>query len=200
MTESTAGWPKGLLESFLVAQGAPTPIQSSAWITLNDHQHTLIAAPTGSGKTWAALLPILVDLYKNGARNTSVLWLSPLKALVADTAVRINRFCAQLRKAGGPVTTVRVGARTGDVSSRQRSRDLAAPPDIWCVTPESLAIWLTMPTMLDRLKSVRWIVVDEVHALAASRRERTSPCRWNASRNDWSRHPGASACPPPASP
>ena len=170
MTESTAGWPKGLLESFLVAQGAPTPIQSSAWITLNDHQHALIAAPTGSGKTWAALLPILSDLYKNGARNTSVLWLSPLKALVADTAVRINRFCAQLREAGGPVTTVRVGARTGDVSSRQRSRDLAAPPDIWCVTPESLAIWLTMPTMLDRLKSVRWIVVDEVHALAASRR------------------------------
>lgn len=170
MTDTALGWPKGLLQAFLEAQGAPTPIQSSAWKILNHQRHALLAAPTGSGKTWAALLPILADLKDIGSENTSVLWISPLKALVADTASRMGRFCVQLKDHGSPTGHIRVATRTGDIPSRQRSRDLASPPDIWCVTPESLAIWLTMPPMLARLKSVRWIVVDEVHALATSRR------------------------------
>lgn len=170
MTGSQHSWPAGLFEAFRSAQGEPTPIQISAWETLKTHRHALIVAPTGTGKTWAALLPILADQYHEPSVKTSVLWISPLKALVLDIASRISSFCVRLNDCGSPVPPPRVGARTGDIPARQRSRDLASPPDIWCVTPESLAIWLTMPPMLERLKSVRWIVVDEIHAMAASRR------------------------------
>ena len=159
-----------LLDAFMAAQGKPTPLQCRAWECLAKHPHALISSPTGSGKTWAALLPILSDIGRNPSNYTLALWISPLKALVSDTATRISQFADLLRCHNPSLAKIRVSARTGDIPASQRSRDRAHPPHIWCVTPESLAIWLTIPAMVNRLKDVRWLVVDEIHSVAASRR------------------------------
>lgn len=165
-----APWPPGLFNAFIACQGQPTSIQKTAWDTISKHSHAVISAPTGSGKTWAALLPILADITHTPAKQTVVLWVSPLKALVTDLANRITDFIYQLQHNSASLPAIRVSSRTGDTPARQRSRDNAHPPHIWCVTPESLAIWLTMPSMVARLSQVRWVVVDEIHAMASSRR------------------------------
>jgi len=159
-----------LLNAFMAVQGKPTPLQWRAWECLAENPHALISSPTGSGKTWAALLPIFSDINPNPTDSTLALWISPLKALVSDTATRISQFAELLRCQNSSLARIRVSARTGDIPASQRSRDRAHPPHIWCVTPESLAIWLTIPAMVNRLKNVRWLVVDEIHSVAASRR------------------------------
>ena len=169
MINATLGPPE-LLNAFIAAQGEPTRVQFEAWKAIQKHHHLLISAPTGSGKTWAALMPLLADLALLPSTRTTVLWISPLKALVADLAIRISTFITLLQENGAQLPAIRVSARTGDISARQRARDNSHPPHIWCVTPESLAIWLTIPAMISRLSNVKWIVVDEVHALASSRR------------------------------
>lgn len=163
-------WPPELLCAFVAAQGEPTRIQQQAWVASQKHHHLIISAPTGSGKTWAALIPLLADLAQHPTNRTAVLWISPLKALVADLATRIRTFITLLQQNGAQLPALRVSARTGDIPARQRARDNSNPPHIWCVTPESLAIWLTIPAMISRLSNVRCVVVDEVHALASSRR------------------------------
>ncbi len=124
---------------------------------------TLLIAPTGGGKTLAGFLPSLVEL-AGGWQGLHTLYVSPLKALAAD--MRRN-LLAPVEGAGLPI---RVEDRSGDTSQAQRKRQRADPPQILLTTPESLALLLSYEDAPRVFGNLRRVVVDEIHALAESRR------------------------------
>ena len=127
-------------------------------------QDTLLIAPTGGGKTLAGFLPSLVDLYINGARPMHTLYVSPLKALTADVARNLMRPVTEMGLA------LRIGDRTGDTPASQRRRQRGDPPELLLTTPESLALMLSWPDAPRLFSGLRRIVLDELHALAESKR------------------------------
>lgn len=148
------------------AHGAPTPAQAATVPRVEAGEHVLLSSPTGSGKTLAAFLGILSDL---GAREpledrTYVVYVSPLRALVNDMA---KSLAAPIAGAGLPV---RVAVRTGDTPPGERQRQARLPPHILVTTPESLALLLASPKAREALRGLRYVVVDEVHAIAESKR------------------------------
>jgi ATP-dependent Lhr-like helicase len=156
-------------EWFRSALGAPTPAQEQAWPAIASGAHVLVSAPTGSGKTLAAFLSALDKLSARepraeGERRTSVLYVSPLKALAYDIERNLR---APLRGIGAEDVTVAI--RTGDTPQRERAAMARKPPDILVTTPESLYLILTSQAreMLDSLDTV---IVDEIHAVADSKR------------------------------
>ena len=124
----------------------------------------LLIAPTGAGKTLAGFLPSLVELTADSTGGLHTLYVSPLKALAVDIG----------RNLRAPVTEmglkVRVEDRTGDTSSHVKARQRADPPDILLTTPESLALLLSQPDSIRVFGGLRRVVVDEIHALAGSKR------------------------------
>jgi ATP-dependent Lhr-like helicase len=130
----------------------------------SDAEAQLLIAPTGAGKTLAGFLPTLVDLSRDGRAGLHTLYVSPLKALAADIARNLRTPVAEMGLA------VRIEDRTGDTPQSQRRRQRADPPHILLTTPESLALmlsWDDAPRIFARLRRV---VVDEVHALAGTKR------------------------------
>lgn len=125
---------------------------------------TLLIAPTGGGKTLAGFLPSLAELAENPAPGLHTLYLSPLKALAADMRRNLLR---PIEAMGLPL---RVEDRTGDTSAHQRRRQRADPPHILLTTPESLALLLTQAEAPRLFASLRRVIVDEIHALAESKR------------------------------
>lgn len=125
---------------------------------------TLLIAPTGGGKTLAGFLPSLVDLYQHPARGLHTLYVSPLKALTADVGRNLARPIA------GMDLAIRVGDRTGDTPASQRRRQRADPPEILLTTPESLALMLSWPEAAKMFAGLKRVVLDELHALAESKR------------------------------
>jgi ATP-dependent Lhr-like helicase len=160
--------------------GEPTEIQRAAWSRLPSGKHLLLSAPTGTGKTLAAFLPILAELIpcrlqkENCNRKIKptlkCLYVSPLKALNADTqrtlTAHIEELGARLPKGCMPHSAV----RSGDSTAVERRRMSQQPPEILLTTPESLAVLLSQPLAKTLFSTLRWVVVDEVHALAASKR------------------------------
>lgn len=163
---------------FSGAFAAPTPAQEGAWRAVASGDHALVVAPTGSGKTLAAFLWALDGLLtgERPAEPTErcrVVYVSPLKALAVDVErnlrsplVGIEHAAARL---GVGVNEVRVGVRTGDTPSTERRRFGTHPPDILITTPESLYLILTSAAR-EGLRGVGTVIVDEVHALAGSKR------------------------------
>lgn len=152
--------------------GEPTPIQRLAWPAIANGRHLLISAPTGSGKTLAAFLPILSELI-TGPLTPGVrcLYVSPLKALANDVRKNLRRALSGLRERLPEGTgRIRVALRTGDTPERLRRRLRTDPPELLLTTPESLAVLLSQASAADLFGALRWVVVDEVHALAASKR------------------------------
>jgi ATP-dependent Lhr-like helicase len=148
------------------AFAAPTPAQEQAWPAIAGGEHVLISAPTGSGKTLAAFLWALDRLScepTTGERCTRLVYVSPLKALSYDIERNLR---APLRGIGADL---RVGLRTGDTSQRERAQMLRNPPDILITTPESLYLMLTSRARTT-LSAVQWVILDEIHAVAASKR------------------------------
>ncbi len=144
--------------------GKPTATQRLAWPIIAGGESVLVSAPTGSGKTLAALLPII-----DGIRNElCCLYVAPLKALVQDACFMLQRHCREIEDLYGVAT--HVDLRTGDTSPRARRRQLDNPPHILLTTPESLAVMLTHAHAAELFGTLRWTVVDEVHALAANKR------------------------------
>ncbi|MBY0527428.1 MAG: DEAD/DEAH box helicase [Gemmataceae bacterium] len=150
--------------------GEPTAAQRLAWPALKSGENLLVSAPTGNGKSLAAFLPIISELIAE-ADPTAVrcLYVAPLKALVADAARNLRRCLRELR-VFVPGIGVRVGLRTGDSSVRSRRLLRLRPPDILLTTPESLAILLTQSFATGLFRGLRWVVLDELHALAANKR------------------------------
>lgn len=145
---------------------APTLAQRFAWPTLADGENFLLSAPTGAGKTFAAFLPIINELLTHPTPTTRCLYVAPLKALIRDIGKNLRR-CIRALPAANPL---RLDLRTGDTPWRVRRRFFDQPPHILLTTPESLAVLLSQPAARAKLRSLRWVVVDEVHSLAAGKR------------------------------
>ncbi|HEY2596005.1 MAG TPA: DEAD/DEAH box helicase, partial [Chloroflexota bacterium] len=157
---------------------APTPAQAQGWEAIGRAEHTLIQAPTGSGKTLAAFLWCLDQLATqplptDPKQRCRVLYVSPLKALAHDVERNLKAplvgigLAAQRLNLAPP--TIDVAIRTGDTSAADRRDINRAPPDILITTPESLYLLLTSRAE-EILKSVRWVIVDEIHSVAGTKR------------------------------
>jgi len=158
---------------------APTEAQARAWPSIQAGRHTLIAAPTASGKTLAAFLAALDDLVRLGeagelSDQTHVLYVSPLKALSNDVEKNLREplagIGAELAVRGRPEIDIRVLVRTGDTPARQREAMVRRPPHIVVTTPESLYILLTSERGRRMLRTVRTVIVDEIHAVVGTKR------------------------------
>src|SRR6202043_3253229 len=159
--------------------GEPTPGQQRGWQAIGSARHTLIAAPTGSGKTLAAFLTALDSLFQEGLRGplpdeVRVVYVSPLKALSTDIHRNLGlprRGIAQRAEASGiDPPRITAAVRTGDTSQSERAAMLRTPPHILVTTPESLFLLLTAERSRRMLRSVRTVIVDEIHAVIGTRR------------------------------
>src|SRR5439155_20740523 len=152
-------------EWFLRAFERPTAAQEQAWPAIARGDNVLLSAPTGSGKTLAAFLWGLDRLVADPLpeRKTRLVYVSPLKALSYDIERNLR---APLKGFGGDV---QVAIRTGDTPQRDRQAMLRKPPDVLITTPESLYLMLTSRAR-EILKDAEWVIVDEVHAVAQSKR------------------------------
>ena len=150
-------------EWFERAFAAPTPAQERGWPAIASGEHTLIQAPTGSGKTLAAFLYGIDQLLPNPGAGLRLLYVSPLKALNYDIERNLRGPLAGLQ------SELRVGVRTGDTPQKERQAMLREPPDILITTPESLFLLLTSQAR-GMLTSVRTLILDEVHAVAGTKR------------------------------
>jgi ATP-dependent Lhr-like helicase len=152
--------------------GRPTAAQRAAWPVIASGRNLLLSAPTGTGKTLAAFTPILGELLTlPPAASVRCLYLTPLKALGNDVRKSLRSHLAALQPflpelAGRP----RVVLRTGDTPPRARQQLWLNPPEILLTTPESLALLLSHEAAGDLFGGLRWVIVDEVHALAAGKR------------------------------
>src|SRR6476659_8444696 len=142
---------------------APTPAQEQGWPAIAAGGHVLIQAPTGSGKTFAAFLSAIDRLTPEPQAGLRVLYVSPLKALNYDVERNLRGPLAGLR------SELRVAVRTGDTSQKERAAMLRDAPDILITTPESLFLMLTSQAR-DLLRSVETLMLDEVHAVAGTKR------------------------------
>ncbi len=158
---------------FAECVGEPTLPQVRGWEAIRRGEHTLIAAPTGSGKTLAAFLVALDGLLRQGdalADETTVLYVSPLRALSNDVRLNLERPLAALRERDPSLPEVRVLVRTGDTSAKDRAAMRRKAPHVLVTTPESLFILLASVSGRRMLRAVRTVIVDEIHALAPNRR------------------------------
>src|SRR4051812_143464 len=168
---ATAAW-------FGAAFAGPTAAQRAAWSTVAAGRNALVVAPTGSGKTLAAFLWALDRLVASGPpkdkmRRCRVLYVSPLKALAVDVERNLRAPLTGIRHAavrlGLPEPELRVGVRSGDTSAEERRKIATSPPDILITTPESLFLLLTSRAR-EALRGVETVIVDEVHAVAGTKR------------------------------
>ncbi|MHB8535957.1 MAG: DEAD/DEAH box helicase [Sulfuricaulis sp.] len=157
----------------------PTAPQAEAWPAIHAGRHTLIAAPTGSGKTLAAFLAAIDELVRQGIEGrltdeTRVVYVSPLKALSNDIERNLQWPLAGIRERlkalGLPDVDIRVLVRTGDTPAAERLAMRKRPPHILVTTPESLYLLLTSDSGRTMLASARNVIVDEIHAVAGSKR------------------------------
>ncbi|OBJ69685.1 ATP-dependent helicase [Mycobacterium sp. 1274756.6] len=161
-------------EWFTGTFAAPTPAQQQAWTAIADGHNVLVVAPTGSGKTLAAFLWALDRLAAAPAgTGTRVLYVSPLKALAVDVERNLRTPLSGIgrvaERRGVPAPDIRVGVRSGDTPPAQRRRLVTDPPDILITTPESLFLMLTSAART-ALAEVQTVIVDEVHAVAGTKR------------------------------
>ncbi len=163
---------------FTASFPAPTDAQSQGWPAIAAGEHSLICAPTGSGKTLAAFLFCIDQLLveeppANAQDRLRLLYVSPIKALVHDVDRNLRAPLAGIAlaagRSGSTTREVRVGMRTGDTPAAERRAFGKKPPDILVTTPESLYLILTSQARA-ALHNVRWVILDEIHALAGTKR------------------------------
>jgi ATP-dependent Lhr-like helicase len=141
----------------------PTPPQERVIPDVLDGDNVLLVSPTASGKTEAALLPVF-DMYLRGhkEKGIGIIYITPLRALNRDIEKRMMFWADHLG--------ITVEVRHGDTSQKQRGRQTRKPPQMLITTPETLQAILPSKGMRKHLSSVRWVIIDEIHDLAASKR------------------------------
>ncbi|WP_292835025.1 ATP-dependent helicase [Microbacterium sp.] len=176
---------------FRGAFAQPTAAQEGAWEAISSGKHALVVAPTGSGKTLSAFLWAIDRVFhdrrdapaatiekktkknKDAVPRTRVLYISPLKALGVDVERNLRSPLVGIgqsaRRSGSPLPEITVGVRSGDTPSADRRKLVADPPDILITTPESLYLMLTSQAA-ETLRGVHTVIIDEVHAVAATKR------------------------------
>jgi ATP-dependent Lhr-like helicase len=159
--------------------GTATECQQRAWPAIREQRHALIAAPTGSGKTLAAFLCAIDDLVRQGLNSgledaPQVVYVSPLRALSNDVQRNLMAPLAGIRdellQSGHADVDIRTFVRTGDTPAASRALMKRHPPHIIVTTPESLYLLLTSDSSSTLLKSVRTVIVDEIHAIIGTKR------------------------------
>lgn len=178
-TPATRAW-------FGSAFASPTAAQAAAWAAIGAGENALVIAPTGSGKTLAAFMQAIDQLFREreleavaeaasrpSRAATRVLYISPIKALGADVQrnlrMPLRGVGAERQRRGDPPVDIAVGMRTGDTPAAERASLVRRPPDILITTPESLYLMLTSRAR-ETLRGVRTVIVDEVHAVAGTKR------------------------------
>ncbi|MFC4727350.1 DEAD/DEAH box helicase [Coralloluteibacterium thermophilus] len=166
---AVAGW-------FDATFPAPTPAQAGAWPAIAEGRDTLIVAPTGSGKTLAAFLAAIDALVREADAGdglpdeTRVVYVSPLKALSNDVNLNLTAPLAGIAARLDRDPGIRTAVRTGDTPQRERDAMRRRPPHILVTTPESLYILLGSESGRKMLAATREVIVDEIHAVAGSKR------------------------------
>lgn len=161
-------WFKSKFETFSEAQ-------RYAIMDIHIGANVLVSSPTGSGKTLTAFLSIISELtYMAEGQELEdkvyCLYISPLKALDNDIEKNLEEPLREIEGIAGKTLGIRKAVRTGDTSQYQRSKMLKTPPHILITTPETLSILLCAPKFRDKLKDIKYVVIDEIHSLADNKR------------------------------
>lgn len=161
-------WFKDSFDTFTDAQRQAIP-------HINSGKNVLVLSPTGSGKTLTAFLAILSGLTSLSQRNmldeqVYCIYISPLKALDNDISKNLEEPLEGINKIAGHDLGIRQAVRTGDTTQYERTKMLKHPPHILITTPETLSILLVAPKFREKLRNVRYVIVDEIHSLAENKR------------------------------
>jgi ATP-dependent Lhr-like helicase len=154
------------LVSVLAEKGitSPTPPQEDAIPRIMRGENVLVVAPTGIGKTEAAMLPVLdmIIRRKDDVKGFKCIYITPLRALNRDMLRRMEDY--------GRALGIRVGVRHGDTTQYERARQSEDPPEVLITTPETLQVLFTGKRLAKHLAAVRWVIIDEIHELADTER------------------------------
>jgi ATP-dependent Lhr-like helicase len=163
--------------------GTPTAVQEEAWPAIASGGHTLVSAPTGTGKTLSAFLVFIDRLLKEKRAGTlpqelRLIYVSPLKSLAGDIRENLRRPLDGILKeqAGSdapvwpPPEGLTVAVRTGDTPQNERRRMIKTPPNLLIITPESLYLMLTSKSGQAMLKTAQAVIIDELHAMIDTKR------------------------------
>ncbi|MHB8533702.1 MAG: DEAD/DEAH box helicase, partial [Solirubrobacteraceae bacterium] len=158
----------------------PTEAQARGWPAVREGLDTLIAAPTGTGKTLAGFLVAIDEVYRahaagdSDAGATRLVYVSPLKALAVDIEQNLARPLEEIAQVAGELgmsaPPITVAVRTGDTTQSARAAMLRSPPSFVVTTPESLYLLVSAGRSRAILRGVRWVIVDEIHALVRDKR------------------------------
>ncbi|SAL19153.1 Lhr family helicase [Caballeronia humi] len=179
--EALAGFHPALVNWFGRTFPGVTGAQARAWPLIRARRSTLVAAPTGSGKTLTAFLAAIDELVREGIERggalpdeTHILYISPLKALSNDIRVNLQEPLAgisgELAQLGLPPLEIRAAVRTGDTTQQERAAVRKRAPHILVTTPESLYVLLGSDSGRAMLSTTRTVIVDEIHAVAGTKR------------------------------